>query len=71
MSTPFREFARVFEEFQERYPKHPLVEELRNQLSKGKFPSESWLKSKTSKMNSLICPPWSHSLRDEDRELAS
>ena len=66
MSSPFREFARVFERFQQEYPKHPLLEELRSGLSKGKFPTESWLRSKTARMNLIMSPAWRRS--DEDHE---
>lgn len=70
MPSQFREFARVFESFQEKFPKHPLLEELRNRLCRGKFPPDSWLQSKTAKMNQLIAPTWSQA-DHEDRDLAS
>lgn len=70
MSSPFREFARVFEEFQDKYPKHPLIEELRNRLSRGHFPSEEWLNSKTSRMRMLMSPAWGQ-IEGQDRDIAS
>ncbi len=70
MTSPFREFARVFEKFQQEYPKHPLLEELRNRLLRGNFPSESWLRSKTARMNLIMSPAWRRS-EDDQENLAS
>lgn len=66
MNSPFREFARVFERFQEQCPKHPLLEELRNRLARGRFPNEAWLKSKTAKMNLIMSPPWRNPEADNE-----
>lgn len=70
MSSQFREFARVFEKFQEEFPKHPMLEELRNHLSRGKFPHDGWLKSKTEKMSLLMAPAWRRS-EDDQQDIAS
>jgi hypothetical protein len=58
MSSAFREFCQTYEEFKEKFPRHPLVEELRNRLSHGRFPSEEWLRGSTKKMKNLMLPIW-------------
>lgn len=66
MSSPFRKFATVFEQFQEKYLKHPLIEEIRNHLSRGKFPTEIWLESKTKRMTMFLSPSWEPVDSDEE-----
>ncbi len=58
MSTAFKEFSRIYEQFKKEFPRHPLNEELMNRLVKGKFPSEQWLRVNTEKMKNLMAPIW-------------
>ncbi|HMK35536.1 MAG TPA: hypothetical protein VK463_10740 [Desulfomonilaceae bacterium] len=58
MATAFKEFSMVYEQFKKEFPRHPLVEELKNRLVKGRFPSERWLKASTEKMENLMAPVW-------------
>jgi hypothetical protein len=58
MASAFREFSDTFEEFKSRFPHHPLIEELRGRISRGKYPDEQWLKIHTRKMKDLMAPVW-------------
>ena len=58
MKSAFREFCQAYEEFKEKFPRHPLVEELRDGISRGKFPNEEWLRAHTKKMRDLMSPVW-------------
>lgn len=58
MSSAFREFCEAYEEFNTMFPRHPLAEELRDRISRGKFPSEAWLRANTRKMKDLTSPIW-------------
>jgi len=58
MPSAFREFCQTYEEFKEKFPRHPLVEELLGRISRGKFPSEEWLRANTKKMRNLMLPLW-------------
>ncbi|MGB6063689.1 MAG: hypothetical protein WBG50_02710 [Desulfomonilaceae bacterium] len=58
MASVFKEFSDTYKEFQVRFPHHPLNEELRSRISRGKFPEEEWLKIHTKKMKELMAPVW-------------
>ena len=58
METAFREFAHVFEDFKEKFPQHPMVDEVRSRIVGGKLPSDQWLQTKTAKMKNLMAPFW-------------
>ncbi|AFM26387.1 hypothetical protein [Desulfomonile tiedjei] len=58
MASLFREFTAAYEEFQKRFPKHPLVEEMRNSVSRGRFPSDKWLREHIDAMTRLMAPIW-------------
>jgi len=63
MPSAFREFSSAYEEFKARFPRHPLVEELRGRISRGRFPTDEWLRMNTKKMKDLMAPIW---LRSEE-----
>ncbi len=67
MASLFREFTAKYMEFKERFPKHPLAEELTYKLTRGKFPSDEWLKARIAKMDDLLAPLWMRGV-DEDEE---
>lgn len=67
MTETFKEFAATYEEFKKRLPKHPLVEELRSRISRGRFPSDEWLKSRTKSMRDLMAPIWARSQSAESQ----
>lgn len=58
MPSAFREFSATYEEFKSKFPRHPLVEELRGRISSGRFPSDEWLQINTEKMKDLMLPIW-------------
>jgi hypothetical protein len=58
MTTAFKEFSKTYEQFKKEFPRHPLTEELRNRLVKGKFPSDQWLVTNTERMKDLMEPVW-------------
>lgn len=58
MTTAFKEFSVAYEQFKNKFPRHPLTEELRNRLVKGRFPNEQWLKANAEKMHDLMKPIW-------------
>ncbi len=67
MATIFKEFAGAYEQFKMQFPKHPLVEELRSRITRGKFPNDEWLKSKTKVMRDLMVPAWTRSTPAESQ----
>jgi hypothetical protein len=58
MASLFREFTATYEEFQKRFPKHPLLEEMRSIVSRGRFPSDKWLRAQIDAMTRLMVPIW-------------
>jgi hypothetical protein len=58
MASAYQEFSQIYEEFREKFPHHPLTEELRNRVSHGQFPADEWLKARTKKMRILMAPIW-------------
>lgn len=58
METAFKEFAQTYEEFKEKFPQHPMIDEVRSRIVGGKLPSDQWLQTKTVKMRSLMAPFW-------------
>lgn len=58
MRSTFREFAQIYEEFKEKFPHHPMLEELRSRIVGGKLPTDQWLETRTAKMKSLMAPFW-------------
>ncbi|MBI5250937.1 MAG: hypothetical protein HY912_15725 [Desulfomonile tiedjei] len=67
MSSLFKEFSDTYAEFKRQFPKHPLVEELRSRISRGKFPSDEWLRSRTKVMRDLMAPVWGRSQSTESQ----
>jgi hypothetical protein len=61
MTSAYSEFTNTYEEFRTKFPSHPFTEELRNRISRGKFPSEDWLRARTKKMKDLMAPAWARS----------
>jgi hypothetical protein len=61
MASAYLEFSKTYEKFKDRFPNHPLTDELRNQVMHGKFPGDEWLKAQTNKMKSLMAPLWARS----------
>ena len=43
------------------YPDHPLNEELRGRILRGRFPSNQWLRDRIKKMRDLMAPIWMRS----------
>lgn len=70
METPFREFAQAYEEFKEKFPQHPMIEEVRSRIVGGKLPSDQWLAAKTAKMKSLMAPFWLKNNESKEGEAA-
>jgi hypothetical protein len=58
MPSTLKEFSSTFEQFRERFPKHPLVEEVRSRISRSTFPNDEWLKQRTRRMKDLMAPIW-------------
>jgi hypothetical protein len=58
MPSAFQEFSSTFRTFVEKYPKHPLGDEIRRVLIRNRFPREEWLKAQTRRMRDLIEPLW-------------
>ncbi len=54
----FRAFSDIYDKFRERFPNHPLGEEIRRALSKGRFPDDKWLKAQIKAMKHLMMPLW-------------
>ncbi|MBM3299788.1 MAG: hypothetical protein FJY85_07520, partial [Deltaproteobacteria bacterium] len=46
------------EKFKKKYPRHPLNEEIRNCIIRGRFPSEQWLMDRTRVMQEMLDPMW-------------
>ncbi|MEI6135297.1 MAG: hypothetical protein WCP72_10005 [Desulfomonile sp.] len=70
METPFKEFAQVFEEFKEKLPHHPMIDEVRSRIVCGKLPSDQWLRTQTLKMRNLMAPFWLKKKDSNDEEAA-
>ncbi len=68
MASLFKEFSNTYEEFKNLFPKHPMVEELRSRISRGKFPSDEWLASRIRAMRRLMAPVWSTSAPQESEK---
>ncbi len=58
MTSAYSEFTDTYQKFREKFPNHPLTEELRSRICRGKFPSEEWLRARTKKMKDLMAPAW-------------
>ncbi len=58
MASLFAEFTNKYNEFKNRYPNHPLVEELRGKIYSGNFPHEQWLRTRIQKMDRFLVPFW-------------
>ena len=58
MTSVYQEFSKTYAEFREKFPHHPLTEELRNRVSHGQFPRDEWLKARTKKMKNMMAPIW-------------
>ncbi|MBI5571682.1 MAG: hypothetical protein HY914_17200 [Desulfomonile tiedjei] len=58
MVSAFHEFSDTYDEFSDRFPDHPLLDEVRNHLLHRRYPSDDWLKARTKKMKQLMVPVW-------------
>jgi len=58
MASLFREFSETYKEFLEKFPNHPLGEEVRSRIMSGRYPSDQWLRAYTTKMKDLMVPLW-------------
>lgn len=58
MPMSFREFSIIFDQFEEKYPKDPLIEEIRSKISSGRFPKPEWMLAKAEKMTRMLSPLW-------------
>lgn len=63
MASIFSEFSKTYDNFIEEFPNHPLIDELRARIIRGRFPNEQWLESRIKKMNDLMEPTWLKSCR--------
>jgi hypothetical protein len=58
MASPLSEFSQTYEEFRKQFPRHPLTEELRTRIHRGRYPGQQWLRDNTRKMKDLMSPFW-------------
>jgi hypothetical protein len=58
MASAFHEFSDTYEKFREKFPDHPILDEVRNHLLHRRYPSDDWLKARTNKMKQLMVPVW-------------
>ncbi len=68
MASLFTDFSNTYKSFLQKFPKHPLAEELKNHIVKGKFPSDQWLRANIKKMNDLMTPPWQRHASQESQD---
>jgi hypothetical protein len=61
MSSLFTEFSNTYHEFRKQYPHHPLNDELRSRILRGRFPSNQWLRDQIRKMRDIMAPLWMRS----------
>jgi len=65
MRSLFSEFSETYNEFRQKFPDHPLNEEVRSRILRGRYPSSQWLRDNTRKMRQLMAPWWMRHGRDE------
>lgn len=71
MPSVFQEFSSTFRAFVEKFPKHPLGDEIRRVLVRNRFPRDEWLHAQTKRMRDLIEPLWTNPPeRTDDSESA-
>jgi hypothetical protein len=58
MATLFRDFSDTYDRFVKQCPAHPLVDEIKSRISKGRFPNDSWMRTQIKRMNELMAPFW-------------
>ncbi len=58
MASAVREFSATYEDFKRQFPRHPLIDELRGRISRGRYPDEQWFRIHTKKMKDLMEPVW-------------
>ncbi|MGC8660123.1 MAG: hypothetical protein ACP5U1_13725 [Desulfomonilaceae bacterium] len=58
MKTAFQEFAEVYQAFKEKYPQHPMIDEVRSRIVGGRMPTDQWLRTTTTRMRNLMAPFW-------------
>jgi hypothetical protein len=58
MTSAFKEFSETYEEFRRQYANHPLNDDVRNTIARGRLPSDEWLKARTKRMKELMAPMW-------------
>ncbi len=61
MATAFGKFAKTYQEFVEKYPAHPIAEEIRHAISRNRFPEDRWLAYQTRRMAEILAPAWKNS----------
>jgi hypothetical protein len=66
MASLLSEFSETYEQFKQKFPKHPLTEELRSHIRRGQFPSSHWLIEHTKRMKDLMNPLWSSRRQTRD-----
>ena len=66
MASLLSEFSETYEQFKKRFPKHPLTEELRSHILRGRLPSSHWLIEYTKRMKDLMNPLWRSQRRTRD-----
>ncbi|MEW6530874.1 MAG: hypothetical protein AB1473_08575 [Thermodesulfobacteriota bacterium] len=58
MASAFQEFSKLYEQFLDKFPNHPLAEEIRRAIGRNRFPDEKWLQSYARQMKELLLPLW-------------
>ena len=68
MASLFTEFSDTCNEFRKEFPTHPLNEELRAKILRGRYPSNQWLRNRTRRMKDLMEPIWIRAQRTRRTE---
>jgi len=58
MASLFGEFSSTYDKFVNEFPRHPLADELKNHIMKGRFPNDKWMRENIRRMNHLMRPSW-------------
>ncbi len=58
MSSLFNEFSETYERFRKHCPHHPLNEEVRHRILRGRFPTSQWLRRQITQMRNIMAPMW-------------
>lgn len=68
MASLFGEFSRTYDKFVNEFPRHPLAEELKNHIMKGRFPNDQWMRENIRRMNHLMRPSWLSPLMPDSKD---